>query len=85
MHAVDKVENGSKECLCGAAVWTDSGYIRLVVVLKGESGYYLGPAVLHLIKMCCGWELWSVSRRIWVTALFLKFLLKLLYQRSRGF
>lgn len=85
VHAFDNVGNGSKECLCGAAVWTDSGYIRLVVVLNGESTYYLGPAVLHLIKMCCGWELRSASRRIWVTALFLKLSLKLLDQRSRGF
>lgn len=32
----------------------DSGYVILVVVLKGERAVYLGPAVLRLIKVYYG-------------------------------
>lgn len=67
------------------ALWShcanyDSGYIRLVVVLKGESAPYLGPAVLHLIKMYYGWGLWSASRQVWVTALFFEVFMETIYQ-----
>lgn len=40
------------------------------MVLKGESGPYLGPAVPHLITIYCGWGLWPASRQFLVTALF---------------
>lgn len=73
VHAVDKV--GSWKKVKQVYSWShcvnyDSGYIRLVVVLKGESTSYLGPAVLHLIKMYYGRGLWSASRQVLVTALF---------------
>ena len=61
-----------------------SGYIRLVVVLKGESASYLGPAVLYLIKMCYGWGLWSASRLVFVSIFLFKVFAETICQIREG-